>query len=766
MNLFELAAVLTLNKSSYDKGIKDAEKSAESMGSKVGTGLKAAGAMATKIVAAGATAVGALVKQSVSAYGEYEQLKGGIEALFGESSDIIMNYSKKAFSNAQISANEYMSTITSFSGAILKSASDSKQAAELSNMAVIDMADQANRYGKTVQEVSQTYTSLARGNFQTLDNLFGGMFAGTKTGLREMLDYAENYRASLGETVEYSESSYADIVQAIHDVSKAMNVEGTSIDEAGSTIQGSFNAAKAAWQDLVTGLANPDADIGELASNVISQATGAVKNMLPVIQRALSGIGPMVKELIPSVVETAVGLINDNLPMLIDAAVLLVTEIGSAIGENVQPIVDAALHLVDMFIAYLDDPNGLLKLVDVAIQIIEKLADGLTAALPTLVPAIVKIIVSLAEKLTDPEMIGTLVDSAIALVEALAEGLLSSIDILLDAVIPLVIRLGEALVKEAPKLLKAAISLVGRVKIGILRILGQKIGEIATKIGQWIKEKIVDPIANFLSDIWSKIEEFFQPLIDFVQPIFEAFGNLFFAVFENIRTTVSGWASDVWDKITGIWDSIKTWLHDNILDPIAGWFSTAFNKIYDKVKEPLDKVKNFIKNTFNSIKTFITDFVSNAWTWGKNLIDGFWQGLLGKRDQLVDGVNDLTGKIKDDTAGKKGFDTHSPSRWAQKVFENVLKGAKVGLNSGENSLLRTTEGIVSGVQDRFDNSFTASYTPTSSQGGSVYALLAQYLPMLAQLKVYLDTGVLVGELTPGVDAALGQRKAYAIRGNA
>lgn len=648
MNLFELAAVLTLNKSSFDKGIKDARKEAEGFSGKMSGVVSGVAKGVTAAVGAAGAGIIKIVKDSVQAYGQYEQLKGGAELMFGEAYATVAENAKNAYKTVQLSQSEYLEQVSGFAVG-LKTAlgGDAEAAAELSHRIVQAEADVVASQGITQEAVQNAFNGIMRNNFTMLDNLRLGINP-TKEGMSDLIDTVNAWNAANNKATNYQMGNLADMQSALVDYIEMQGLAGYASMEAGDTITGSLSSVQAAWKNLITGLSDKDADIGKLLTDVITQGIGAVKNLLPTIQQAIKSIGPAIKDVIPQLIETAVGLVNDNLPMLIDAAVMLVTELGSAIGENVQPIVDAALHIVDMLIKYLEDPNGLLKLVDAAIEIIEKLADGLTSALPTLLPAVVGIIMTLAEKLTDPEMLENLVIVAIDLIEALVGGILAAQDKIIEMAPVIIKNLIEAIIRIAPRLVQASI------------------------------EMIMQLVSGFFGHIRKLLE--------------------------------------------------------------------VGKSIVDKVKEG-----------FHSK-------VDEAKEWGKNLIDGFVKGILAKWDELKSKVTGVVDFVKNIFTGKKGLDTHSPSRWAKKVFENVLEGAEIGLNSGENALYSKTDDLVAGVQDRFDNSYTASYS--TGADGSVYALLAQYLPMLASLQVYLDSGVLVGQLTPGIDQALGRRAAYAARGNA
>ena len=272
--------------------------------------------------------IGDVIASSIQSYANYEQLVGGVDTLFKNSSKMVQEYAAQAYKNQGISANQYMETVTSFSGALLRTlGDDTDKAAELANMAIGDMADQANKYGTTVESVKNTYLSLARGGYAMLDNLFGGMFAGTKQGLRDMLDYAERYRASLGETVSYSEDSYADIVSAIHDVSVSLGVYGTTAEEAAGTISGAFNMFKASWENLLTALADPEADFSLIFGQMCESATTLLSNAIPVLGKLL---GEMIVKLPEAIEQLA--------PILLDAIVRLVLKVGETFMNGLDKI--------------------------------------------------------------------------------------------------------------------------------------------------------------------------------------------------------------------------------------------------------------------------------------------------------------------------------------------------------------------------------------------------------------------------------------------
>ncbi len=283
MNVFDLEAVLTLDTSEYDQGLskagEDAKKTtgnAAAMQKNITTAaLAGAGAMAA--------ASTALVTKSIKSYAEYEQLVGGIETLYKSSANTVMQYANEAYKTAGMSANQYMETATSFAAALTQSlGGDTAKAAEYANTAITDMSDNANKMGTSIDSIVQTYQSLSRGNFAMLDNLKLG-YGGTKAELERLLEDAERYKAAQGEIVDYSIDSYSDIVEAIHVVQQEMGITGTTAAESASTIEGSFNTAKAAAENFFTSLANPDADVSATFDSLVDSVSTVAGNVIPVI---------------------------------------------------------------------------------------------------------------------------------------------------------------------------------------------------------------------------------------------------------------------------------------------------------------------------------------------------------------------------------------------------------------------------------------------------------------------------------------------------
>ncbi len=245
-------------------------------------------------LAAGAVAVGAKLvsvgKEAFNLYATYEQAVGGIDTLFKGSSKTVQKYAAEAYRTAGVDANTYMQQITSFSASLISSlGGDTAQAAELGNLAMVDMSDNANKMGTSIESIQQTYQSLARGNYAMLDNLKLG-YGGTKTEMERLIADANKLRAANGETADLSIEKFSDVVTAIHTVQTEMDITGTTAKEAATTIEGSIGMAKAAWTNLLTGLGDGNADLSALTQNLVSAIGDVARNALPRIKQIVQGI--------------------------------------------------------------------------------------------------------------------------------------------------------------------------------------------------------------------------------------------------------------------------------------------------------------------------------------------------------------------------------------------------------------------------------------------------------------------------------------------
>ena len=371
----------------YGKEVKKAGEDSEEAGKKfdkvktAATALGTAAAAATAALAAAAIKLG---KEVISAYADYEQLVGGVETLFKDSSGKVMEYANDAYKTAGLSANEYMETVTGFSASLISSlGGDTEKAAKYADMAITDMSDNANKMGSDMASIQNAYSGFAKQNYTMLDNLKLG-YGGTKEEMQRLLEDAEKLSG-----VKYDISSYSDIVDAIHVVQTEMGITGTTAKEAEATISGSIGMLKSSFQNLITGLGDADADIDKLCDNVVNSFNSVVKNITPVVRNlaktvpnALEGILDAIAPLLPELLEMGVGLFEallsgftSALPELMNTAASLVTTLVQGIIEALPEIVEAGVKLLTALITNL--PQIIAEIVRAMPQIITGIVSAL-----------------------------------------------------------------------------------------------------------------------------------------------------------------------------------------------------------------------------------------------------------------------------------------------------------------------------------------------------------------------------------------------------
>ena len=533
---------------------KQADQTEHKLLSKFGGAAKKVGAAAlsasTAVVTAATGAVAALTKQAVAAYAEYEQLWGGVETLFGTGgksleeyaasvgkttaeaeseyrklADAALEVSKNAdaaFKTAGLSANEYMETVTSFSAALIQSVGgDTEKAAKLADQAIIDMSDNANKMGSSMESIQTAYQGFAKQNYTMLDNLKLG-YGGTKEEMARLLKDAEKLSGQ-----KFDLSSYGDIVQAIHVVQENMGIAGTTAKEAASTISGSLGMVKASWQNIVSAMGQDDIGVlfDQYINDFISSVETAFNNLLPVIERSLMGVADLVGKLAPVIAEKLPAMITEAAPKLMSAAGEAIEALAhglvEAIPQLMPTVVDLIMELGQMIIEMAPD------LVKCGIDLIVQLALGLAQALPELIPACVDAIITIVEGLLDN--IDLLIDAAIQLIIGLAEGLLNALPRLIEKAPEIILKLAKALIEAAPKLVSAAIQLILVLAEGMIKAFGKLI-----EVGA----KIVDSVKNGFSDKVQDAKRWGLDLIDnFIGGIKEKWNKLKDTV-KNVAQTV------------------------------------------------------------------------------------------------------------------------------------------------------------------------------------------------------------------------------------
>lgn len=385
MDVFDLVATLRLDDKDYKEKVGESKSLASTLAGGIGKTLGTAAKVGAAALTAASGAAVALTKQAIDGYKEYEQLVGGVDTLFGESSAAVQANAAKAFETAGMSANEYMSTVTSFSASLLQSlGGDTAAAASYADRAIRDMSDNANKMGTSMESIQNAYQGFAKQNYTMLDNLKLG-YGGTQSEMQRLIQDAAkmtDVQEELGVTVDANSMSFGNIVNAISVMQQKMGIAGTTAKEASTTIEGSVNAMKAAWSNLVTGLATDGADIGKLVDNLVTTIIGengeggVLNNILPAVERALNGIMQLVTTIVPKLVPIIVDVIVSNLPMLIDAGLQILIALIGGLAQALPQLIAAIPEIIKVIV------NGLAaawpEIKAAGLQLGQQLWDGLS----------------------------------------------------------------------------------------------------------------------------------------------------------------------------------------------------------------------------------------------------------------------------------------------------------------------------------------------------------------------------------------------------
>lgn len=335
MELFKIFGTIALKgQEAFERDIEGASSKGQKLAGVLGKGLATAAKVGVAAVGAAATAVGVLTKKSIESYAEYEQLVGGVNKLFGDNAAEIMKYADNAYKTAGMSANTYMETVTSFSASLISSlGDDTAAAAKVADMAVQDMSDNANVFGTDIASIQNAYQGFAKQNYTMLDNLKLG-YGGTKEEMERLLDKADEINAKQGKITEYSIDNLADVYEAIHVVQNEMGITGATANEASTTIQGSINSAKAAYQNWLAALADENADVKAKTDELFNAIGTAANNLLPVVQQVLSSLGQALSTKLPELLANGVAFIVSNLPQLIMLGLQLVMALIEGLAQG------------------------------------------------------------------------------------------------------------------------------------------------------------------------------------------------------------------------------------------------------------------------------------------------------------------------------------------------------------------------------------------------------------------------------------------------
>lgn len=579
------------------------------LGDFITSGLKSV-AGAVKQVGSTLLSVG---KDALDSYADYEQLVGGVETLFKDNASTVENYANNAYKTAGLSANDYMETITGFSASLLQSLNgDTAKVAEVGNMAVTDMADNANKMGTDMSLIQNAYQGFAKQNYTMLDNLKLG-YGGTKEEMQRLLSDAEKVTG-----VKYDINNLNDVYQAIHVIQGELGITGTTAKEASTTIQGSISSLKSAWDNLLTGVADDDADWNSLVSNFFDSLFTAADNVLP-------RIGTIALGMIDLIRDTMTELLPEVISMAIDFITSLVEEISDYLPNAMQGIGEVGNTILNTFVSLLPD------ILQIGIDILTNLIQGIAESLPNLIPAIVDAVLLMTTTLLDN--IDMIIDAGIQLLIGLAEGLVNALPQLIDKTPVIIDKLCAAISNNVPKLVQAGIKLTIKLAEGLIKAIPQLISKIPQIIGSLVRgftnyfSNMHEVGKNLVSGIWEgiknakdwllgKIKEWCGNILNGIKAFFgihspskvfkdEIGTNLALGVGEGFSNTMKSVSNDMSASIPTEFDIDstvnKSYTSSQLtLENITGAFITAIKKLDAQIIIDKDVAGKFVITSVNN----------------------------------------------------------------------------------------------------------------------------------------------------------------------
>lgn len=466
-----------------------------------------------------------LGKQAIMSYAEYEQLIGGVETLFKDSAGIVEDYANNAYKTAGLSANEYMDTVTSFSASLLQSLNgDTAKSAEVADMAITDMADNANKMGTSMEMIQNAYQGFAKNNYTMLDNLKLG-YGGTQSEMQRLLQDATAISG-----VEYDISNLNDVYQAIHIIQGELGITGTTAKEASTTISGSIASMKSAWSNLLTGIADENANFEELINNFVDSVLTVGDNLIPRIQTTIQGMGQLVSglltELVPEIVNILPPLIESTLPTLITALQTAITSIIAVLPQLLTAFESIIPQLLNAIVAMLP------SLIDAGIQVILSLVQGITDALPTLVPAIVDAIITIVTSLLNN--LDLIINAGIQLIIGLGEGLINAIPQLVARIPEIIMSIINALTSALPRFLSMGVTILVSLAKGLIQAIPQVVAQIPQIISS-IVSGLLQGIPELVKTGGELLAGLFKGMLN-PSAIWDACKNLFNRVIGGIKS--------------------------------------------------------------------------------------------------------------------------------------------------------------------------------------------------------------------------------------
>lgn len=670
MEVFKILGRIAVSNEDANEKIEEtgdkAEKTSKKMSSVFGNigkfALKAA-KVAVVATTAVATGIAGITAKTVSEYADYEQLAGGVETLFKDSSDKVVEYANNAYKTAGLSANEYMDTVTSFSASLLQGlGGDTEKAAETANLAITDMSDNANKMGTDMLSIQNAYQGFAKQNYTMLDNLKLG-YGGTASEMARLI----NDSGVLGDTMTVTADnvnsvSFDKMIEAIHVVQTNMDITGTTAKEAATTIQGSIGMVKSAWTNLLIGMADPSQDMGVLMNNLVDSAMAVADNLVPriadTLPRVVTGISslaqklapyipPLIEQLLPSLIQGATSLLSElvnNLPGILET---LLPGIGGELGQSISTALNSIFSTLTSILP------SILQLVGPVLTTLSTLLDLLLPPMMQIIQTILPPLTNLINMLLPP--VTQIIQSLLPVLMAILQPILELLQPFLDMLTPII-----DLVMQVVTPLTDLINMILPPLVELLSMLMEDYLNVLKPILEWYCKMLSGTLKaaiKLIVTVINNCKESFTAAWRGIKKAWNAAPEFFSGIWSSIKGTFSAvgtWFSDIFGKA---WAGIK-----NAFSPMVNFFSSTWQKI---------------KNIFSKVGTAIADGLKGAVTSAVNAILSKATGIINGFIRAINSAISILNKIP-----KVSISRIDELDAPQLAEGGVLKKGQVGILEG------------------------------------------------------------------------------------
>ena len=481
----------------------EASKAGQSAGTSIVSTLKKV------FIAAG---IGKALLSTLTEGGKLQQSLGGIETLFKDNADRVKGYAKEAYRTTGLSANAYMENVTGFSASLLQSlGGDTKKAAETANMAMIDMADNSNKMGTSMEAIQNAYQGFAKQNYTMLDNLKLG-YGGTKKEMERLLKDAQKITG-----VKYDINNLNDVYEAIHVIQGELDITGTTAKEASTTLSGSFNAMKAAFQDVLGALA-----LGEGLEPALQGLAGTVSTFL------FGNLFPMIGNILAQLPGMLITFVQIALPQFIQMGTDMVNSLISGFDFGMEGFWANFSEMINVFLT-----DYLPQFLETGVSLITELTNGLISALPNVITGMGEILDTMLVICFDA--LPKILQAGYDIIKNLAMGIWNNLPAITKSIVDVLDKLLRTILDNLPQFLEKGIELIGRMAMGIWNNLPQIISTLTNllialirKIGEYLPQflqKGVELIGKMLAGIVQKAPELIAKLPAIIVQILASIGR-------------------------------------------------------------------------------------------------------------------------------------------------------------------------------------------------------------------------------------------------